>query len=147
MVHSARATGYIVSGLPTYSRATTGRRPLTPRTTTQVRLFKQLLDKRTGALLVLPQIRGRVSRVGHGIPRVSSDGIIALTPVFLQRLRCGTSHGGSFAPHRQRLTFRLHAQPGDSETRRRYSTPSRQLESPCSLSNAQFFFSRLLRPR
>ena len=54
MVHSARATGYIVSGLPTYSRATTGRRPLTPRTTTQVRLFKQLLDKRTGALLALP---------------------------------------------------------------------------------------------
>jgi len=54
MVHSARATGYIVSGLPTSSRATTRRRPLTPRTTTQVRLCKQLLDKRTGALLVLP---------------------------------------------------------------------------------------------
>ncbi len=54
MVHSARATGYIVSGLPTTSRATTRRRPLTPRTTTQVRLCKQLLDKRTGALLVLP---------------------------------------------------------------------------------------------
>src|SRR5215831_15172660 len=31
------------------------RRPLTPRTTTQVRLFKQLLDKRTGALLVRHQ--------------------------------------------------------------------------------------------
>jgi len=54
MVHSAKATGYIVSGLPTSSRATTRRRPLTPRTTTQVRLFKQLLDKRTGALLELP---------------------------------------------------------------------------------------------
>ncbi len=54
MVLSAGPTGYIVSGLPTPSRATTGRRPLTPRTTTQVRLFKQLLDKQTGALLELP---------------------------------------------------------------------------------------------
>ncbi len=54
MALSARPIRYIVSGLPTPSRATTGRRPLTPRTTTQVRLFKQLLDKRTGALLVLP---------------------------------------------------------------------------------------------
>jgi hypothetical protein len=54
MVLSAGPTGYIVSGLPTPSRATTGRRPLTPRTTTQVRLFKQLLDKQTGALLALP---------------------------------------------------------------------------------------------
>jgi len=52
----ARPIRYIVSGLPTPSRAATGRRPLTPRTTTQVRPFGQLLDKRTGALLVLPQI-------------------------------------------------------------------------------------------
>ncbi len=96
MARSARPIQYIGSSLPTPSRATTGRRPLPPRTTTQVRLVKQLLDKQTGALLVLPQIRGSVSRVGHGIPRVSSDGIMALTPVFLQRLRCGTSHGGSF---------------------------------------------------
>src|SRR5260370_38781849 len=100
MALSARPIRYIVSGLPTPSRATTGRRPLTPHTTTQVWLFKQLLDKQTAALLVLPQIRGSVSRVSNCIPRVSSDGIIALTPVFLQRLRCGTSHGGSFAPHR-----------------------------------------------
>jgi hypothetical protein len=54
MVHSARATGYIGSSLPTPIRATAGRRPLTPRTTTQVRLFKQLLDKRTGALPIPP---------------------------------------------------------------------------------------------
>ena len=51
----ARPIRYIVSGLPTPNSATAGRRPLTPRTTTQVRLFEQLLDKRTGALLVLPQ--------------------------------------------------------------------------------------------
>jgi len=51
----ARPIQYIVSGLPTSNSATAGRRPLTPRTTTQVRLFKQLLDKLTGALLVLPQ--------------------------------------------------------------------------------------------
>src|SRR5712692_1380034 len=50
----ARPIRYIVSGLPTSNSATAGRRPLTPRTTTQVRLFKQLLDKLTGALLVLP---------------------------------------------------------------------------------------------
>jgi hypothetical protein len=49
----------IVSGLPTPNRAATGRGPLTPRTTTQVRLFKQLLDKQTGALLVLPLLRIR----------------------------------------------------------------------------------------
>ena len=51
----ARPIRYIGSLLPTPSRGTTGRRPLTPRTTTQVWLFKQLLEKRTGALLVLPQ--------------------------------------------------------------------------------------------
>ena len=51
----ARPIRYIGSLLPTPNSATAGRRPLTPRTTTQVRLFKQLLDKRTGALLVLPQ--------------------------------------------------------------------------------------------
>jgi len=55
MALSARPIRYIVSGLPTPSSATAGRRPLTPRTTTQVRLFEQLPDKRTGALLVLPQ--------------------------------------------------------------------------------------------
>ena|SRR5258708_563037 len=55
MVRSARPIQYIVSGLPTFSSATAERRPLTPRTTTQVRLFQQLLDKQTGALLVLPQ--------------------------------------------------------------------------------------------
>ena len=47
----ARPIQYIVSGLPTPNGATVGRRPLTPRTTTQVRPFGQLLDKRTGALL------------------------------------------------------------------------------------------------
>ncbi len=56
----ARPIRYIVSGLPTPNSATAGRRPLTPRTTTQVRLFKQLLDKRTGALLVLPHDRRQV---------------------------------------------------------------------------------------
>jgi len=56
---SAGATGYIVSGLPTANRAATGREPLTPRTTTQVRLFKQLRNKQTGALLVLPLLRIR----------------------------------------------------------------------------------------
>ena len=55
MALSARPIRYIVSGLPTSNSATAGRRPLTPRTTIQVRLYKQLLDKRTGALLVLPQ--------------------------------------------------------------------------------------------
>src|SRR5450755_424910 len=55
MALSARPIRYIVSGLSTPNRATTGRRPLTPHTTTQVRLFEQLLDKRTGALLALPQ--------------------------------------------------------------------------------------------
>ena len=50
----ARPIRYIVSGLPTPNSATAGRRPLTPRTTTQVRPYRQLLDKRTGALLVLP---------------------------------------------------------------------------------------------
>jgi hypothetical protein len=54
MVRSARPIQYIVSGLPTLSSATAERRPLTPRTTTQVRLFQQLLDKQTGALLALP---------------------------------------------------------------------------------------------
>jgi DNA invertase Pin-like site-specific DNA recombinase len=56
MALSARPIRYIVSGLPTPNSATAGRRPLTPRTTTQVRLFEQLLDKRTGALLELPQL-------------------------------------------------------------------------------------------
>ena len=50
----ARPIRYIVSGLPTPNSAAAGRRPLTPRTTTQVRLLKQPLDKQTGALLVLP---------------------------------------------------------------------------------------------
>ncbi len=59
MALSARPIRYIVSGLPTSSRATTGRRPLTPHTTTQVRLFKQLLDKQTGALLALPLLDNR----------------------------------------------------------------------------------------
>src|SRR5712692_93574 len=54
MALSARPIRYIVSGLPTSNSAAAGRRPLTPRTTIQVRLYKQLLDKRTGALLVLP---------------------------------------------------------------------------------------------
>ncbi len=53
----ARPIRYIVSGLPTSNSATAGRRPLTPRTTTQVRLLKQLLDKLTGALLVLPLLQ------------------------------------------------------------------------------------------
>ena len=35
---------YIVSGLPTPNSATAGRGPLTSRTTTQVRLFEQLLE-------------------------------------------------------------------------------------------------------
>ena len=55
MALSARPIRYIVSRLPTPSHAATGRRPLTPRTTTQVQPFGQLLDKRTGALLVLPR--------------------------------------------------------------------------------------------
>src|SRR5712691_2300359 len=55
MALSARPIRYIISGLPTPNSAAAGRRPLTPRTTTQVRPFGQLLDKRTGALLVLPQ--------------------------------------------------------------------------------------------
>ncbi len=55
MAPLARPIRYIIGGLPTPNSATVGRRPLTPRTTTQVRLFKQLLDKRTGALLALPQ--------------------------------------------------------------------------------------------
>ncbi len=54
MALSARPIRYIVSGLPTPSSATAGRRPLTPRTATQVRPFRQLLDKQTGALLALP---------------------------------------------------------------------------------------------
>ena len=62
MALSARPVQYIVSGPPTPSRATTGHRPLTTRTTTQVRLFKQLLDKRTGALLGLPQISRIMNR-------------------------------------------------------------------------------------
>jgi len=56
VTHSARATEYIGSSLPTSSCATTGRRQLTPRTTAQVRIFEQLLDKQTGALLALPQL-------------------------------------------------------------------------------------------
>jgi len=50
----ARPIQYKVLGLPTPNRATAGRRPLTPRTTTQVRPFRQLLDKRTGALSASP---------------------------------------------------------------------------------------------
>ncbi len=59
----ARPNRYIGSLLPTSNSATAGRRPLTPRTTTQVRLLKQLLDKRTGALLVLPHLEGSHPRV------------------------------------------------------------------------------------
>jgi hypothetical protein len=53
----AKPIRYIISGLPTLSSAAIERRPLTPRITTYVRLFKQLLDKPTGALLVLPRLR------------------------------------------------------------------------------------------
>ena len=67
----ARPIRYIVSGLPTPNSATAGRRPLTPRTTTQVRLFEQLLDKRTGALLVLPQPSMLTSKMRFAIAPLS----------------------------------------------------------------------------
>src|SRR6267143_675281 len=50
--------------------------------------------------------------------------------------------GGEFTPLSKPVK-----KPGNSETRRRYSTPSKQPESPCSLSNARSFFSQSLRPR
>ncbi len=69
----ARPTRYIVSGLPTPRRATTGRRPLTPRTTTQVRPFGQLLDKQTGALSVRPYAAGNFYSLSTVAQEIKND--------------------------------------------------------------------------
>ena len=56
MVLLARPIRYVVSGLPTPSSAAAGRRPLTPLVPLlEYGFYEQLLDKLTGALLVLPQ--------------------------------------------------------------------------------------------